>query len=707
MMSRVLDYLMQQADAGNRSVALSDECRSFTYEQLHAEIARVAQDLRDRLAGDGPVALIADNSCAWVILDLALVLLKRPLVPLPAFFTASQRRSALIRAGATCLISDTEVSESTIDVAGRRLSVVALNAKPVELPTGTAKITFTSGTTGEPKGVCLSQDAMERVSLSLVEVIGKDKAGVHLPVLPLAVLLENVAGLYTMILSGGHYRALSQSEIGFARPFAPDFEKLVDVLGRSRAATAIMVPEILRGTRAALFRSRTKLPDLKFLAVGGARVSASLLEMAQRLRLPVYQGYGLSEAASVTALNAVECNRPGTVGKPLPHVDLRLAEDGEILITKPGFLGYAGQSAAPEVYATGDIGFVDQDGFLSISGRKSNVLITAFGRNVSPEWVESELTANPAIYQAYVFGEGSPQLSALVVPTSPSAGSEPVAAAIGAANARLPDYARIERWMAVPPFTSEQGHLTSNGRLQRDAIARTYNEMLGRLEAPSFFETLVMQTASQQGYLVATEQIQRGLAGDISREAYLEYLAEAYHHVQHTVPLMQLVKSRLPEGREWLHQALDEYIAEESGHEEWILDDIRNTGGDADAVRLSRPKMATEFMISYAYDFINRVNPVGFFGMVFVLEGTSTKLATSGAEALMRSLKLNADCFRYLTSHGSLDLEHMNFFRDLMGRIDRPEDKNAIIHMAQRMFILFANVFRSIPLEPASRHATA
>jgi long-chain acyl-CoA synthetase len=150
---------------------------------------------------------------------------------------------------------------------------------------------------------------------------------------------------------------------------------------------------------------------------------------------------------------------------------------------------------------------------------------------------------------------------------------------------------------------------------------------------------------------------------------------------------------------------LDEYIAEESGHEEWILDDIRNAGGDAEAVRHSRPKMATEFMVSYAYDFINRINPVGFFGMVFVLEGTSTKLATAGAEALMRSLNLKADCFRYLTSHGALDIEHMNFFQDLMTRIAYPEDRDAIVHMAQRMCILFANLFRSIPLDPANRNA--
>ncbi len=704
-MSRVLERLEQRAAAGDSSIALSDTCRSFAYQDLHAEIVQAAQAVCDRLSGNGPVAIVADNSCAWVILDLAFALINRPVVPLPGFFTEEQRQSALVRAGATFLITDTGISKSTIDVAGRRFSVAELKTKPVELPTATAKITFTSGTTGEPKGVCLSQSGMERVSLSLVEMIGKDKAGVHLPILPLAVLLENVAGLYTTLLAGGHYRALPQSEIGFERPFAPDFEKLVHVLGESRAASAIMVPEILRGTMAALFRSRARLPDLKFLAVGGARVSASLLEMAQFLRLPVYQGYGLSEAASVTSLNTVETNRPGTVGKPLPHIDLRLAEDGEILITRPGFLGYAGHGAPPELYPTGDIGFFDEGGFLSISGRKSNVLITAFGRNISPEWVESELTASPAIYQACVFGEGSARLSALIVPTSPSAGSEPVAAAIGSANARLPDYAKIERWAVVPPFTSELGLATSNGRLQRVAIAKAYHETLSRMAAPSFFETLVMETAPQQNYLVATEQIQRGLAGDISRETYLEYLAEAYHHVRHTVPLMKLVKLRLPRGREWLHEALDEYIAEESGHEEWILDDIRNAGGDADAVRRSRPKMATEFMVSYAYDFINRVNPVGFFGMVFVLEGTSTKLATVGAEALMRSLNLNSDCFRYLTSHGSIDLEHMNFLRDLMGRIDYAEDKEAIIHMAQRMFVLFANMFRSIPLKPVGQHA--
>jgi long-chain acyl-CoA synthetase len=705
-MSHVLDSLARSVAHGGGSVALSDERRTYTYEALQAEIETVARLLREALPGSAPVALVADNSCAWALLDLAFILLKRPLVPLPHFFTAEQRRSALVRVGAEVLISDADASgQSAIEIAGSRFHITKLQARPTDLPEGTAKITFTSGTTGNPKGVCLSQSAMERVSQSLVEMIGKDKAGVHLPVLPLAVLLENVGGLYTTLLAGGHYRALSQAGIGFSKPFEPDFARLIGALADERVASAIMVPELLRGTMAAVFRSKTTLPELKYVAVGGARVSSSLLEMAHRLRLPVYQGYGLSEAASVVALNTVESDRQGGVGKPLPHVKLRLAQDGEILIEDPGFLGYSGEALAPKVHATGDVGHVDADGFLYITGRKSNVLITAFGRNISPEWVESEITASPAVYQAYVFGEASARLSALVVPAAASERSDPIAAAIGAANAKLPDYARIERWMTVPPFTTKEGLLTSNGRLQRDAIREKYSGAVGQLTTPSFYESLVMETAPQQGYLIATEQIQRGLAGAISLETYLEYLAEAYHHVRHTVPLMQLVKSRLPHGREWLEEALDEYIAEESGHEEWILDDIRNAGGDAEGVRHSRPKMATEFMVSYAYDFINRVNPVGFFGMVFVLEGTSTRLATAGAEALMRSLNLKPDCFRYLTSHGSIDLEHMNFLKDLMNRIERPEDKDAIIHMAQRMFILFANVFRSIPLHPAGRNA--
>ncbi len=213
----------------------------------------------------------------------------------------------------------------------------------------------------------------------------------------------------------------------------------------------------------------------------------------------------------------------------------------------------------------------------------------------------------------------------------------------------------------------------------------------------SFFTRLIAETAEQRNQLYAVPQIQDGLAGRISLETYIAYLTEAYHHVKHTVPLMQAAKARLGADHARYREALDEYIAEETGHEEWILNDITRAGGDANAVRHGKPRLATELMVAYAYDYVNRINPMGFFGMVFVLEGTSTQLATHGAKAVQTSLKLPEAAFTYLSSHGSLDQEHILFLQQLMDGVEDEGDRDAIVHMAQRMFLLFAGVFESIP----------
>ena len=143
--------------------------------------------------------------------------------------------------------------------------------------------------------------------------------------------------------------------------------------------------------------------------------------------------------------------------------------------------------------------------------------------------------------------------------------------------------------------------------------------------------------------LLSTPIIQGCLRGEVSLPSYIAFLREAYHHVCHTVPLMRAFKARIPSGREWLSPALDEYIAEEQGHDEWILDDIRACGGDAEAVRTGRPGIATEVMVAYAYDTIMRRNPLGFFGMVHVLEGTSVSLALLAADQIQKPLGL-PDC---------------------------------------------------------------
>ncbi|MGD9954198.1 MAG: TenA family transcriptional regulator, partial [Burkholderiales bacterium] len=185
--------------------------------------------------------------------------------------------------------------------------------------------------------------------------------------------------------------------------------------------------------------------------------------------------------------------------------------------------------------------------------------------------------------------------------------------------------------------------------------------------------------------------------GQVTRDQYLAFLGEAYHHVKHTVPLLMACGSRLPASQGWLRDAIGHYIAEETGHEEWILSDIAASGGDAGTVRAGQPAPATELMVAYAYDTIARRNPVGFFGMVHVLEGTSQAIASRAAQVIQSRLGLAPEAFTYLTSHGSLDQEHVRFFAGLMDRIDARADQDAIVHVARMMYRLYGDVFRGLP----------
>ena len=708
-MSAVLDAIREQARCNPDTPALEGNGEKYSYGQLAGLIEDTTERLTALCTPDAPVAIDMGNGPDWLIVDLALARAGLTSVPLPPFFTPQQRSHALKDSGAGWLISDPEphpapaTNKALLPGFGARTpGLQRLAGCRASLPEGTAKITYTSGSTGAPKGVCLSQHGMEQVALSLVDAIGSDYAGIHFSVLPLAVLLENIAGLYTTLLAGGCCRIEPLKNIGFARPFLPDFAMLAQSLRAARASSAIVVPEILRGLIGALEKTGESLPDMRLLAVGGARVAPQLLARADRLGLPVYQGYGLSEAASVVALNTPGDCDPATTGRVLPHVQLKCDESGEIIIHNPAFLGYTGADECALPFHTGDLGSLDDQGRLTIKGRKSNLVISGFGRNIAPEWVESELLSEPIIGQAFVYGEARAALGALIVPAGFDVDDSALAAAIASANARLPGYARIRHWAKTMPFTPANGLATGNGRMRRAAILKSYAKVIERSyqasgQSLSFFERLVRDTAAQQQALRQVPQIVDAMQGHISLDTYIAYLAEAYHHVKHTVPLMQCAKAHMPEDKPHLLAALDDYIAEETGHEEWILSDIANAGGDAEAVRHGQPRFATEMMVSYAYDTISRINPVAFFGMVFVLEGTSTQLATNGAKAVQEKLGLDDNCFSYLTSHGALDLEHMKFFADLMGAIDDPGDQQAIMHMARRMFILFGNVFAAIP----------
>ncbi|MFV9682334.1 TenA family transcriptional regulator [Pseudomonas sp. NY15367] len=214
----------------------------------------------------------------------------------------------------------------------------------------------------------------------------------------------------------------------------------------------------------------------------------------------------------------------------------------------------------------------------------------------------------------------------------------------------------------------------------------------------SFYQSLLEQTQAEREYLLGAPIIQQAMTGQVALHSYIAFLTEAYHHVKHTVPLLMACGARLPERLEWLREAIAEYIEEEYGHQEWVLNDIAACGADKEAVLHGTPHMSTELMVAYVYDRIARHNPVSFFGMVNVLEGTSIALATQVAGIIQDRLQLPSQAFSYLNSHGSLDLDHIEFFKKLMNRLNNDDDKAAVVHTAKVVYRLYGDMFRSLPL---------
>lgn len=459
--------------------ALIDDYASVAYGELTGQIAARSQQLLD--GGCKRVALALDNGNDWIIWDLALLHSGLICVPVPPFFSAGQVRHLLDSADIDTIIGTLPgaVQAEDMGYSHTRLGWQRLiSAHPdacARVPAGTCKITFTSGTTGQPKGVCLSANAMMAVAQSVQTACADVSPERHLVLLPLGVLLDNI-GVYAALLAGAR---VCLPEYSGVRNNTLDMPKLIQTLHNSQPHSLILVPQLLQGLLQAADAGLHVPTSLRFIAVGGGRVAPALLDQAARLRWPVFEGYGLSECASVVSLNRPQQRRPGTAGRALPHVRISLAGDGEVLVHSNGPLGYLGNpEPAPSPWPTGDIGRLD-DGFLTILGRKKNQFITAFGRNVNPEWIEAELTGEPAIAQAFVHGEALPSNLALLVPRHANITQTEIEAAVARVNNGLPHYARVHHWLVVhQPFTAANGLLTANGRLRRDTLFEHYRPAL-------------------------------------------------------------------------------------------------------------------------------------------------------------------------------------------------------------------------------------
>ena len=453
----LLNHIHEKSETAPAHIALTDGVRHVTYGELKSKITEISQKFKN--AECRRLAIAGDNSIEWILYDLAALSLNIPVIPLPPFFIQSQRDAVLQSAAVTHI------------AFGQSVIPTGFMAEDVPLPKGTDKITYTSGSTGTPKGVCLPQGGLEKVAHSIADVLGAPHVGKHLCVLPLAVLLENVAGVYTALMTGATVYVPPLAAIGFADPFKPDFSLLLETMITHGVTSIILVPELLRGLMMAMHQTDKRPEKLTFAAVGGARVDPEVLALAQAAGLPVYEGYGLSECGSVVSLNTPNRAKSGSAGKILPHMRVSI-ENGEIAVENACFLGYLGEAPREtRRFLTGDLGIVDGDGFITLQGRRKNLIITGYGRNISPEWVESTLLAQPSIRHAIVFGDGAESLGALIVPAQQDAD---IATAIANANEKLPPYAQVKSIREIPPLTAENGFLTGNGRIKRENVLKHF-----------------------------------------------------------------------------------------------------------------------------------------------------------------------------------------------------------------------------------------
>jgi len=503
-----LQLIENQVAEQPESPAIQSADTSYSYQQIWGEVTRLRTLLRSMSVRR--VALALSNCPAWIALDLAAAMERIILVPVPHFFSATQVQHLMKDAQIGHVISEARStikengtggtgikhqSGEALRILGTDLLINALdpdkteglksdNTEPEAESDDILKISYTSGTTGDPKGVLISRLVVDRTVRSLLQAMDATAASRHLSVLPYSLLLENVVGIYAVLASGGCCVVPDFASLGISGSSKVDWHKFSAVVSFTRPSSMITVPALLQGLMFCVEHLALDTSSLQFIAVGGAPVSKNVLDRAQQLGLPVFQGYGMTECGSVVCLNLPANNQPGSVGKPLSHISIRIDQQGEIIIKGANFNGYTKQDVhIPEnEWATGDLGYFDDLGFLYVTARKSSAYSTAYGRNVAPEWVESELDSEAVIAQSAVFGEGQKHNISVLVPVVPEIDNAQLALSVEKANQRLPDYAQIGAWArAQSAFGLSNGQQSPAGALRREQIYSDYRDTIEQL----------------------------------------------------------------------------------------------------------------------------------------------------------------------------------------------------------------------------------
>jgi long-chain acyl-CoA synthetase len=435
---------------------------------------------------------------------------------------------------------------------GRRAALARVEAIA---PTDLAALVYTSGTTGPPKGVELSHDNLVSAARAFSTIMPMGPSDVSLIYLPLAHVLQRIS-IYTGLITGGRGVYLENPEqlpaaLAEVRPTVLAgvprvYEKVqarilervaaqpaarqrifhwaLDVgrrhahaLREGRPSSPRLRAEHALADRLVLRRIRDAMGGrIRFLVSGAAPIGMDTLEFFHAAGLLILEGYGLTESSAAAAVNRVDAYRFGTVGRAVPGCELRLADDGEIMLRGASvFTGYWNRpdanaeaftegAADARWFRTGDIGTLDADGYLRITDRKKDIIVTAAGKNVAPQPIENALRALPLIEHACVIGDCQRYLVALftldpggVRAWARDAGIDAtdigalaenqqvldaIEAHVTAVNQTLASFETIKRFAVLPePFTVERALLTPTLKLRRRAIATEYDQLIERL----------------------------------------------------------------------------------------------------------------------------------------------------------------------------------------------------------------------------------